>query len=104
MKKISILLFAILLSNSFYGQTIKEFDKDPVKFVAQMNDFLNLTKRDDCKQAGEKLINLQKSGKLSGDAMNAVINSANLLAKRNLTANPYYMEFCNSLDIVYNSN
>lgn len=104
MKRISILFIALLFSNSFYAQTIKEFDKDPVKFVAQMNDFLNITKRDDCKLAGEKLINLQKSGKLSGDAMTAVINSANLLAKRNLTANPYYMEYCNALDIVYNSN
>lgn len=97
------LLLLLIVYVSTKAQTIKEFDKDPQKFVDQMNDYLNLTKREDCKTAGEKLIALHKSGKLSGESMNTVIATANLLAKRNLTANPYYLEFCNTLDILFNS-
>lgn len=104
MKKISLLLLFIISVQLLRAQTIKEFNSDPIKFVEQLNDFLNITKRDDCKLAGEKLQNLQKSGKLNGENMTAVIATCNLLAKRNLTANPYYMEYCNTLDILMNNN
>ena len=104
MKKLLLVIISISFINFVSAQTMKEFDKDPIKFVKEMNDFLNITKRDDCKAAGEKLSNLQSSGKLAGENMTNIINTANLLAKRNLTANPYYMEFCNTLDVLYTSN
>lgn len=102
----SIVFLFVLLTSVFslFAQTPTAFTTEPVKFVDEVTSYLNNTKREDAKVIGDKFTALQKAGKITNEQMLSFITTANVLLKRNLTAYPYFSEYINTINILFDNN
>ncbi len=103
-KTIFVILLCCLFSLVSRTQIPTTFTQEANKYVIEITNYLNNTKRDDAKLAAEKFTSLQKSGKITNEQMISIIATSNVLLKRNLTAYPYFSEYINTINIVFDSD
>lgn len=103
-KTLSCTMLCFLFSMATLGQIPTAFTPEALKYVGEISNYLNNTKRDDAKLAAEKFTSLQKSGKITNEQMLSIIATSNVLLKRNLTAYPYFSEYINTVNIVFSSD
>lgn len=98
MKKFIALAFFVFVSSIGFSQTFTDFSTDPTKFLEEICDYINVTKRDDCKAEADALKTnwpLFTSGE-----QDALIDMANIMhAKKQLTY-PYYYDFVRCINDV----
>lgn len=99
-KLISIFSILLLLVVTVIAQPeTKSFSTDPEAFFKELSDYLNATKRSDCKEAVDNFEALMKGGKITSDNMKTVIATANVLRGRNLTAYPYFQNYLATINL-----
>jgi hypothetical protein len=94
----SILVIAVVLfSLTANSQTIKNFTSDPVKFVSEMESFLQETN----KKEGEKLMDefrpVWQSGKFTPAQQEAIYRTTNAMLRKRMKAFPDFRNYLNAL-------
>jgi hypothetical protein len=97
-KSTQILLFIILFLPEFVsGQTLKNFSHDKVKFIAEMEAFLQATNKKDGEKLMERFLIPWNAGKFSPAQQEIIYNTSDGMLKKRLKAFPDFSNYLNAL-------
>ncbi len=95
-----ILCCSITLNIGAQTTAVTEFPKDAPGYLKALDNFLNATKREDCKVIYNEFAALHKAGKIPSDRLDKIIVTSNTMLKEKMRAFPHvssYIEIINSL-------
>lgn len=90
-----IAVVMMILPAALFAQTPKTFTHDPVKFLTEMQTFLEVTNKKDAEKLMERFVIPWNGGKFSGDQQEKIYSTCDAMLKKRLKAFP---DFSNYLD------
>ncbi|MCW3127642.1 MAG: hypothetical protein JWO03_3300 [Bacteroidetes bacterium] len=92
-KQLLTLAFMLSIVMAGSAQTLPSFPTDKDKFIKAINQMMTAAKADNLMQADDEFGKNIKSGAITDAQLKEIIETANILAPRNLSPFPYYYNF-----------
>ncbi|MEO5570999.1 MAG: hypothetical protein ABIT08_05830 [Bacteroidia bacterium] len=89
-------LFSICF-NQTHAQALKSFTAEPVKFLQEMQGFLEETNKKESEKLMEKFTPVWNSGKISNDQKGLVYETSNAMLKKRMKAFPDFVNYLNAI-------
>ncbi|HKR06723.1 MAG TPA: hypothetical protein VJY62_18960 [Bacteroidia bacterium] len=96
-KSFLILLFFSFFIYSAKAQVPKTFSNDPVKFLLEMQSFLEETNKKETEKLMEKFTPVWNSGKISAQQKTLVYETSNAMLKKRMKAFPDFVNYLNAI-------
>ncbi|MFN8288153.1 MAG: hypothetical protein U0V74_15470 [Chitinophagales bacterium] len=93
MKKFFFCLVALVLAFNSHAQLATFFDKEPDKFIKELDQFMTAGKMQQNIEAIDELKKLQKDGKLPATWVEQMSKTANLMSERMMAPSPHFYNY-----------
>lgn len=94
-RSFSLISIFFFFFTRLHAQSSGEFSNDPAAFIKEAEQLLTDTKRDDCKQTANELVNAWST--FSASQQYDVIEIANTMRGRKMLVTPYFQKFFNAV-------
>src|SRR4051812_24997110 len=97
-RRFLLLIFLFVFSSvCSHAQALKSFAPDPVKYLQEMQGFLEETNKKEAEKIMERFTLTWNSGKISNDQKQVVYATSNGMLKKRMKAFPDFVNYLNAM-------
>lgn len=94
---IFFVFFILAIITNGNAQALKNFTSDPVKYIEEMQNFLEETNKKEAEKLMEQFIPVWNSGKITAEQKNLVYETSNAMLKKRMKAFPDFNNYLNAI-------